>query len=226
MASNISSIARVSQLIPRMSSLSFIPKNSFRKNRLANTESNPNSQENAPPQWPNFQPAEQSKPVRVTRFSRFILAVIILLVLLAITAGIAYSYSVQLQDYNRLQSQFKDLASQNSALQNQVQKLKIQMSNPTLTVWNNVSFTSNVPVSVYILTFPQYVQFANCNGMISCVTGSYTQYGPTTSLPGSVFTLAEGCSGYVSVFQSTANGTIYPDVSITYNPAPNPTGTC
>jgi len=233
-----------------MSSLSFIPKNSFRKNRLANTESNPNSQENAPPQWPNFQPAEQSKPVRVTRFSRFILAVIILLVLLAITAGIAYSYSVQLQDYNRLQSQFKDLASQNSALQNQVQKLKIQMSNPTLTVWNscsqpcamtvggwrvggvpdtfdyNVSFTSNVPVSVYILTFPQYVQFANCNGMISCVTGSYTQYGPTTSLPGSVFTLAEGCSGYVSVFQSTANGTIYPDVSITYNPAPNPTGTC
>jgi type II secretory pathway pseudopilin PulG len=233
-----------------MSPASFRPIHSFCKTNPDNTTRDSRSQANAQPQWPNFQPAEQSKPMRVIRFSRFILVVIILLVLLAVTAGIAYSYSVQLQDYNRLQSQFKDLASQNLALQNQVQRLRIQISNPTLTIWNscsqpcamsaggwrvggvpdtfdyNVSFTSNVPVSVYFLTFSQYVQFANCNGMVSCVTGGYAQYGPTTSLQGSVFKLAEGCSGYVAVFQSTSNGTIYPDVSITYNPAPAPTGTC
>jgi len=176
--------------------------------------------------------------------------IIILSVLLAVVGGIAISYSVQLQDYNRLQSQFKDLAAQNLALQNQVQRLKIQNTNPTLTMWNscggpcnmyagnwrvggvpdtfdyNVSFTSTVPVAVYIVTFSQYVQFANCTGQISCVTGSYAQYGPTMSIPGSVFTLAEGCSGYVAVFQSTTTGVINPDVSVTYNPSSTVTGTC
>jgi hypothetical protein len=175
--------------------------------------------------------------------------IIILSVLLAVVGGLAVSYSVQLQDYNRLQSQFRDLASQNLALQNQVQKLKIQNANPTLIMWNscagpcnmysgnwrvggvpdtfdyNVSFTSTIPVDVYIVTFSQYVQFANCTGQISCVTGSYTHYGPTMSLPGSVFKLAEGCSAYVAVFQSTT-GVIYPDVSVTYNPAPTITGAC
>jgi len=186
----------------------------------------------------------------MVRLSHILLVIIILSVLLAVVGGIAISYSVQLQDYNRLQSQFKDLAAQNLALQNQVQKLKIQNANPTLTMWNscngpcnmspgnwrvggvpdtfdyNVSFTSTVPVAVYIVTFSQYVQFANCTGQISCVVGSYTQYGPTMSLRGSVFTLAEGCSGYVAVFQSTTTGVINPDVSVTYNPASTVTGTC
>jgi hypothetical protein len=200
--------------------------------------------------WPVAQPPSSPRPARTVRLSHFLFVVIILSVLLAVLAGLAVSYSVQLQDYNRLQSQFRDLASQNLALQNQVQKLKIQNANPTLLMWNscngpcnisagnwrvagvpdtfdfNVSFTSTVPVAVYILTFPQYVQFANCMGQISCVTTSYTQYGPTTSLPGSVFKLAEGCSGYVAVFQSTTTGVIYPDVSVTYNPASTITGTC
>jgi hypothetical protein len=176
--------------------------------------------------------------------------IIILSVLLAVAGGLAVSYSVQLQDYNRLQSQFRDLASQNLALQNQVQKLKIQNANPTLVMWNscggpcnmypgnwrvggvpdtfdyNVSFTSTIPVDVYIVTFSQYVQFANCTGQISCVTGSYTHYGPATSLPGSVFKLAEGCSAYVAIYQTTTIGVIYPDVSVTYNPASTVTGAC
>src|SRR6266540_2617134 len=200
--------------------------------------------------WPVAQPLSPPKPARTVRLSRLLLVIIILSVLLAVVGGIAISYSVQLQDYNRLQSQFRDLAAQNLALQIQVQKLKIQNANPTLIMWNscngpcnmsvgnwrvggvpdtfdyNVSFTSTVPVAVYILTFSQYVQFANCTGQISCVTTSYTQYGPTMSLPGSVFYLAEGCSGYVAVFQSTTAGVIYPDVSVTYNPAPTITGIC
>src|SRR2546422_7922048 len=203
-----------------------------------------------PLQWPGTLSPSQSKPARTVRLSHFLLVTIILSVLLGVVGGLAVSYSVQLQDYNRLQAQFRDLASQNLALQNQVQKLKIQNSNPTLKMWNscngpcnmsqgswrvggvpdtfdyNVSFTSTVPVAVYILTFSQYVQFANCTGQISCVTTSYTQYGPTMSLPGSVFYLAEGCSGYVAVFQSTTAGVIYPDVSVTYNPAPTITGIC
>ncbi len=170
--------------------------------------------------------------------------------MLGVTASLAFSYSGQLQDYNRLQSQFSSLVSQNFALQNEVQALKIQISNPTLTTWTsctqpcymapgswrvggvpdtfdfNVSFTATVPITVYILTFQQYVQFANCTGSISCVTTAYTQYGPATSLQGSVFTLAEGCSDYVAVFQSTSNGIIYPDVSVTYHPASTVTGAC
>jgi len=203
-----------------------------------------------PPLWSTTQPPDQSKPARTIRLSHFLLAIVVLSVLLAVSGGLAISYSVQLQDYNRLQTQFKDLASQNLSLQNQVQNLKIQNANPTLKMWNscngpcsmspgnwrvggvpdtfdyNVSFTSTVPVTVYILTFSQYVQFANCTGQISCVTGGYTQYGPTTSLPGSVFTLAEGCSAYVAVFQSTTPGVINPDVSVTYKPSSTVTGVC
>jgi hypothetical protein len=184
------------------------------------------------------------------RLSHFLSAITILSILLAVFGGLAVSYSVQLQDYNRLQAQFRDLASQNLALQNQVQKLKIQNANPTLEMWNscngpcnmspgnwrvggvpdtfdyNVSFTSTVPVTVYVLTFSQYVQFANCTGQISCVTGGYTQYGPTMSLRASVFTLAEGCSAYVAIFQSTTTGVINPDVSVTYNPSSTITGAC
>src|SRR3989442_7851544 len=203
-----------------------------------------------PPLWPTAQPSNQPRPARTLRLSHFLLAIVVLSVLLAAFGGLVIYYSVQLQDYNRLQTQFRDLASQNLALQNQVQKLKIQNANPTLLMWNscggpcnmslgnwrvggvpdtfdfNVSFTSTVPITVYILTFSQYVQFANCTGQISCVTLPYTQYGPTTSLSGSVFKLAEGCAGYVSVFQSITPGVIYPNVSITYNPTPTVTGVC
>ena len=203
-----------------------------------------------PPLWPIAQPSNQPKAPRTVRHSHFLLAIAVLSVLLAVFGGLTVSYSVQLQDYNRLQAQFRDLASQNLALQNQVQKLKIQNANPTLEMWNscngpcymspgnwrvggvpdtfdyNVSFTSTVPITVYVLTFSQYVQFANCTGQISCVTGGFTQYGPTMSLPGSVFTLAEGCSGYVAVFQSTMTGEINPDVTVTYNPSSTLTGTC
>ena len=203
-----------------------------------------------PPVWPSIPPVPPPKPARTVRLSHFLAMIIILLGLFTIVGGLAASYSVQLQDYNRLQSQFKDLAAQNLALQNQVAKLKIQNANPTVTMWNscggpcnmapgnwrvggvpdtfdyNVSFTSSVPVTVYIMTFSQYVQYANCTGQITCVTGSHTQYGPTMSLPGSVFTQAEGCSAYVAVYQSTTTGVIYPNVSVTYNPSPTITGAC
>jgi hypothetical protein len=204
----------------------------------------------APPQFTQYPPPIPPKPARVVKLSHFLLVTVILLILLAITVGIAFSYSNQLRDYSRLQSQFSILVSQNFDLQNQIQKLKIQTSNPTLTQWTgcsqpcymtpgnwrvggvpdtfdfNVSFTASVQITVYIITFQGYVQFANCAGSISCVNSTYTQYGPATSIHSSVFKLAEGCSDYVAVFQSTTTGLIYPDVSVTYNPAPTTTGVC
>lgn len=88
----------------------------------------------------------------------------------------------------------------------------------------DVQFSSTVPISVYFLSFAQFIQFSNC-GNISCVSGQYQYYAGSTSLNGK-FTLAEGCGGYVAVFQSLANGYMYPDVSITYNPSPSTTGVC
>ncbi len=178
------------------------------------------------------------------------IAVGILVVLLIISVAGIGILSTQLEEYSTLQDQFRTLAQQNFELQDQALRLRVQIANPTLVMWNscgepcymnpgewraggvpdtfdyNITFTSTVPVSVYILTFDQYVQFANCSGQIACATGQYYQYGPTTSLQGIVFKLAEGCAGYVSVYRSSASGIIYPNVKLTYNPAPGPTGVC
>ena len=85
-------------------------------------------------------------------------------------------------------------------------------------------FTSTVPVTAYFLSFTQYTQFYGC-GSITCVSGSYQYFPATTSLNGK-FTLAEGCGGYIAVFQASESGYLYPDVSITFNPASNSTGVC
>ena len=97
---------------------------------------------------------------------------------------------------------------------------------------------------------PSYLQFADCSNnadassRISCVTGTYYDVLRTSSLvhdsgvysctPGSAsctffsydFHLAEGCASYLAVFFSTQAGTIYPDQTITYNPASVGTGAC
>ena len=85
-------------------------------------------------------------------------------------------------------------------------------------------FTSSVPVTVYFLSIQQVVQFYGC-GSISCVSGNYQYFPASTSLDGK-FTLAEGCGGYVAIFQSSTDGYMHPDVSITFNPASTSTGVC
>jgi cell division protein FtsB len=90
----------------------------------------------------------------------------------------------------------------------------------------HISFTSTVPVTVYVLSFQQYVHFANCRGDISCVSGTYWYFGPTTFLQDGVFRLAEGCADYVMIYKSFGDGVIYPNVTITYEPATEPTGVC
>jgi len=88
----------------------------------------------------------------------------------------------------------------------------------------NVHFTSTVPVTVYFLGIQQLVQFYKCSS-ISCVSGSFQSFPASTSLS-EKFTLAEGCGGYVAIFESSASGYISPDVSMTYDPSPSPTGIC
>ncbi len=86
-------------------------------------------------------------------------------------------------------------------------------------------YTSTVAVGMYFLTLQQYVQFYNCpystdaTTRITCISGTYTYYSPTTSLNG-IFHLAEGCASYVAIYYSTQSGTIYPNVQVTYNPGP------
>ncbi len=91
-------------------------------------------------------------------------------------------------------------------------------------------YTSTVPVGMYFLTLQQYIQFYNCpyatdaTTRITCVSGVYSYYSPTTSLNG-IFHLAEGCASYVAIYYSTQSGTIYPNVQVTYNPGPS-SGVC
>ncbi len=89
-----------------------------------------------------------------------------------------------------------------------------------------VSFTSTVSVMVYFFTLGQFVQFSVCNGDVSCVSGFYYSLAAAFSQQNSVFKLAEGCGDYVSVFTASANGVMYPDVSVARNPAPYATGYC
>ena len=112
------------------------------------------------------------------------------------------------------------------------------------------AYQATVPVGIFYLTLDQYVQFANCSSntnapaRVSCVTGTYYYVPPASSLshsssvysctPGAAscpffshdFHLAEGCASYLAAFFATQVGTIYPDQTVTYNPAASGTGVC
>ena len=161
-------------------------------------------------------------PPKTVKQSHFVIAVVVLTILLLLVAG---------------------------SLALQVVQMQQQLTHPHLEMWNScgvpcsmtagkwreggvpdtfdyyVSFNATVPVSVYFLTLKQYTQFASC-GNISCVTGTYQSIPPTMLATNYEFTLAEGCASYVAIYQSTQNGIISPDVSVTYNPASQPTGVC
>lgn len=89
-----------------------------------------------------------------------------------------------------------------------------------------VSFTSTAPIHVDFFTLGQFVQFAVCNGDISCVSGSYSSIPATTSQSTIAFKLAEGCGDYVAIYVASSNGLMYPNISVKQNAAPFPTGYC
>lgn len=87
-------------------------------------------------------------------------------------------------------------------------------------------------MSVSILSIKQFGLAVSCveNGRGStdyCMyySGSAIGWRSVTSVNYD-FHLAEGCAAYLAVITSTQSITVTPDVSVTYNPAPAPTGTC
>jgi len=89
-----------------------------------------------------------------------------------------------------------------------------------------VSFTSTVSIRVYFFTLGQFVQYAVCNGDITCVSGSYAGLPAATSQSNAVFKLAEGCADYVAIYVASSTGIMYPNISVKQNSAGFITGYC
>ena len=141
-----------------------------------------------------------------------------------------------LYDDSQLQEANAQVTSLNSDVTNLNDTILSLKSHPTLAMWTgcggnsacpmvsgewweevvpdtfelDISFTSTVPVNVYIFTLPQFVQFYKCGGSVSCVSGTYFSFGPTTSLQNVAFGYGEGCGDYVAIFQSLSDGVFYP----------------
>jgi hypothetical protein len=141
-----------------------------------------------------------------------------------------------------------------TASQAQVDGLSAELKHPTLGVWNvpmtihnsteylsatvpdtftyHLHLKSSGPMSVSILSTSQF------KDAILCVyqTGASTNYcmhhrGAAWGALGVTsvdydFSLATGCAAYLTVITAANQVTITPDVSVTYNPAAGPTGSC
>ena len=151
------------------------------------------------------------------------------------------------RNISSLQGLISSLKSQSSSLQNTVAVLQnnitqLQNRGSTFVIWNvpvNASagyflfetvpdtfdyhdnFSSTVPVNVYYFNSSQFVQWYTHKP----ISGDYPNFTSTKS-QADTFKLAEGCGGYVVIYSFTTTGTIFPNVSATYNPAPKPTGSC
>ena len=84
----------------------------------------------------------------------------------------------------------------------------------------DLSFHSTVPVTVWILDSDAFV----CRETGACAVDGLV-WRDRTNLD-AVFHGAEGCAGYIAVFEASQAGTLYPNVAVTRNPAPEPTGVC
>jgi hypothetical protein len=144
--------------------------------------------------------------------------------------------------------------NQLTASQGQVNSLSTELKHPTLGVWNvpaqlnspteylsstvpdtftyHLKLKSSGPMSVSILSTIEFRDALLCvnNGRGNtnwCMNHSGAAYGAlnVTSVNYD-FNLAEGCAAYLAVITAAGPVTITPDVSVTYNPAPGPTGSC
>ncbi len=151
---------------------------------------------------------------------------------------------------NSLKDQISSLKSQVNSLSAEIATLNGQLSHPTVTIWTagdtmspgswaamtipdtfdyHDTWTSSGDITVYYLSVNQFSQFDTCvlSPPIDCVGGTYYNWGPTTT-GSDTFTLGEGCGGYIAVYYNggATSVAIYPNVSVTYNPASSATGAC
>lgn len=133
-------------------------------------------------------------------------------------------------------------------------KTKAELAHPKLTIWNvpqqlkgsswylaggvpdtftyHLEATSTGPMSVSIMRLEDFAKATQCvdNGVGNtnwCMhhNGTVNSWLNVTSVNFD-FHLAEGCADYISVFTSASTVTVTPNVSVTYNPANSPTGSC
>ena len=131
---------------------------------------------------------------------------------------------------------------------------KAQLAHPHLVIWNvpqtlsdsgaylaggipdtftyHLQATSTGPMSISILTLEDFSKAIDCvhNGYGStnyCMhhSGVVMSWLNVTSVNYD-FHLAEGCADYLAVFTAGSKVTVTPNVSVTYNPAVNATGSC
>ena len=133
-------------------------------------------------------------------------------------------------------------------------KTKAQLDHPQLTTWTapvtikdqmsvvdspvpdaftlHLQLTATAPVNVSILTLSEYVAARDCvaRGVGSTNYCMHHQNSEVSFLGKTSvnydFHLAEGCTDYIVVITADAPSTVTPNVSVTYNPASGPTGSC
>ncbi len=165
------------------------------------------------------------------------------------------SQNEQLTGRNQnLQTALTTTETKLTASQSQVSNLTAQLEHPTLGIWNvpqaitgssfylaagvpdtftyHLKLTSNGPMSVSILSIHQFGDAVRCveTGVGTtnyCMhhSGSAIGWLNVTSVNYD-FHLAEGCAAYLAVITAGSSVTVTPDVSVTYNPASSPTGSC
>jgi len=153
-----------------------------------------------------------------------------------------------------LQDQLNTTSANLTATLGELAATKAELAHPTLTTWSvpqvinggdwylaagvpdtftfHLKVTSTGPMSASILTGEQWASAINCvdsgRGNTNwCMhhSGAVVSWLSVTSVNYD-FHLAEGCANYIAVFTAATKVTVRPDVSVTYNPASKPTGTC
>jgi hypothetical protein len=131
---------------------------------------------------------------------------------------------------------------------------KTALEHPHVTIWNvpqtikgstyylaggipdtftyHLEATSTGPMSISILTVQDWAKAIECvdygRGPTNyCMhhSGGYKSWFNVTSISYD-FHLSEGCAAYMAVFTSAGTIKVTPNVSVTYNPASAPTGSC
>ena len=157
--------------------------------------------------------------------------------------------SAQLAEASRRYTQLQD---ENAKANADLKAAQTELQHPTLGIWNvhetisgpdayltggipdtftyHLKFTSDAPVTVTYMTNRDFV-----NGILCVQSGRGTSHTcmskfgqgwyDVTNLNQDIH-IGEGCADYLAVFTAARAATIQPDVSVTYNPAPAPTGAC
>ena len=169
--------------------------------------------------------------------------------------GEAYNNQSLKGQNKALQAQLLTTQTNLTATLAELATLRAQLEHPDLPIWNvpqqirgadwylaggapdtftyHLKATSTGPMSISILTLEDFAKAMACvsNGLANtnyCMhhSGSPVQTWTSVTSVNYDFHGAEGCADYVVVFTAASSITVTPNVSVTYNPAPKPTGAC